>query len=262
MSNRDSKQEEQSEDAGAPGWMVTFADLMTLLLTFFVLLLSMSTLDNQRVKLALGSLRGSTGVLDGGGQPREGRKEVVQIPRVSQGDTKQLMTRIEKVTEEKLDKASNDMIQIGHKDEKVTMSIPDSLLFAPNQTDISPTAFPFLDDLAAVVKASKSTVEFIGHSDDTRPGGNYYSNWEVAAARSLAVLLYIEKEGDIAGHRLKASSRGEFRPRVANDRDTGRAQNRRVELIFTLTSASDRYFYGEERVAPPEFQPDAGEGGQ
>ena len=67
---------EKKQDEGAPGWMVTFADLMTLLLTFFVLLLSMSTLDNQKVKLALGSLRGALGVLEGGGQPREGRKEI------------------------------------------------------------------------------------------------------------------------------------------------------------------------------------------
>ena len=256
------QEEEKSEDPGAPGWMVTFADLMTLLLTFFVLLLSMSTLDNQRVKLALGSLRGSTGVLDGGGQPREGRKEVVQIPKVSQGDTKSLMTRIEQVTQEKLDKASNDMIQIGHKDEKVTMSIPDSLLFAPGETDISPVAFPFLQDLAAVVGEGKSTVEVLGHSDNTGPSGYYSSNWEVGAARALAVLLYIQTEGGVEGHRLKASTHGEFQPKFENTTELGRAKNRRVELVFTVTSASDRFFYGEERKAPPVFPTDDEYGGK
>ena len=256
------QEEEKSEDPGAPGWMVTFADLMTLLLTFFVLLLSMSTLDNQRVKLALGSLRGSTGVLDGGGQPREGRKEVVQIPKVSQGDTKSLMTRIEQVTQEKLDKASNDMIQIGHKDEKVTMSIPDSLLFAPGETDISPVAFPLLQDLAAVVGEGKSTVEVLGHSDNTGPSGYYSSNWEVGAARALAVLLYIQTEGGVEGHRLKASTHGEFQPKFENTTELGRAKNRRVELVFTVTSASDRFFYGEERKAPPVFPTDDEYGGK
>jgi chemotaxis protein MotB len=241
--------------------MVTFADLMTLLLTFFVLLLSMSTLDNQRVKLALGSLRGSTGVLDGGGQPREGRKEVVQIPEVSQGDTKHLMTRIERVTEQKLDKASNDMIQIGHKDEKVIMSIPDSLLFAPGHTDINPVAFPFLPDLSADVGQSESTVEVVGHSDNTAPGGYYNSNWEVGAARALAVLLYIKNEGGVEGHRLKASTHGQFHPKVENETELGRAKNRRVELVFTVTSASDRYFFGEERKAPPVFPTNDPEGG-
>jgi chemotaxis protein MotB len=259
MSQRD--EEEKAEDPGAPAWMVTFADLMTLLLTFFVLLLSMSTLDNQRVKLALGSLRGSTGVLDGGGQPREGRKEVVQIPEVSQGDTKHLMTRIERVTEQTLDKASNDMIQIGHKDERVIMSIPDSLLFAPGQTDINPVAFPFLEDLAAVIGETRATVEVVGHSDNTAPGGYYDSNWEVGAARALAVLLYIQTEGGVAGHRLKASTHGEFHPKFENLTDLGRAKNRRVELVFTVTSASDRYFYGEGRKAPPVFPTGEEDGG-
>ena len=258
---REQDEPAKSEEPGAPGWMVTFADLMTLLLTFFVLLLSMSTLDNQRVKLALGSLRGSTGVLDGGGQPREGRKEVVQIPEVSQGDTKHLMTRIERVTEQKLDKASNDMIQIGHKDEKVIMSIPDSLLFAPGHTDINPVAFPFLQDLSAVVGQSESTVEVVGHSDNTAPGGYYNSNWEVGAARALAVLLYIKNEGGVEGHRLKASTHGQFHPKVENETELGRAKNRRVELVFTVTSASDRYFFGEERKAPPVFPTNDPEGG-
>ncbi len=116
--------EDHKCEEGAPGWMVTFADLMTLLLTFFVLLLSMSTLDNQRIKLALGSLRGALGVLEGGGQPREGRVEMAQTPRISQGAGK-LMTNMERVVEQNLDKASNDMIQIGHKDERAASPLPE-----------------------------------------------------------------------------------------------------------------------------------------
>ena len=85
---------EKKQEEGAPSWMVTFADLMTLLLTFFVLLLSMSTLDNQRIKVALGSLRGSVGVLSGGGQPRDGRKEIARTKRVFQGPA-ELMTTME-----------------------------------------------------------------------------------------------------------------------------------------------------------------------
>ena len=225
------------------------------------LTLSLPCATQQRVKLALGSLRGSTGVLDGGGQPREGRREIAQMPKLAQGEMK-LMTTLEQVKEQTLDKASNDMIQIGHKDEKVTMSIPDSLLFAQGETNISPGAYPFLDDLAAVVAQSKATVEFIGHSDNTTPGGYYQSNWEVAAARSLAVLTYVENAGSVPGYRLKASSKGEYQPRSANSSDSGRASNRRVELVFTTTSASDRYFYGEERVAPPVFPAGDGDGGE
>ncbi len=237
-------------EEGAPGWMVTFADLMTLLLTFFVLLLSMSTLDNQRVKLALGSLRGALGVLEGGGQPREGRVEMARTPRVAQGAS-QLMTNMEKVVKQNLEKASNDMIQIGHKDERVTVAIDDSLLFAPGSTEILPSAYPFLDDLSATLADGKATAEFLGHADDSKPSGYYETNWEVAAARSLAVLQYVQRAGPVPGYRLKASSHGEFQPRYNNDSAVGRARNRRVEIIMTVTTASDRFFYGEERVIRP-----------
>jgi len=238
---------EKKPDEGAPAWMVTFADLMTLLLTFFVLLLSMSTLDNQKVKLALGSLRGALGVLEGGGQPREGRKEISKMTRLAQGEMK-LMTTMERVVEQHLDKASNDMIQIGHKDEKIFMAIDDSMMFAPGSTEILPSAYPFLDDLAAGLADSNATAEFIGHADDSSPSGYYDSNWEVAAARALATLMYVEDAGPVPGARLKASTHGEHMPRYENASPAGRARNRRVEIIFTVTSATDRYFYGEERV--------------
>jgi chemotaxis protein MotB len=252
---------EKKPDEGAPGWMVTFADLMTLLLTFFVLLLSMSTLDNQKVKLALGSLRGALGVLQGGGQPREGRKEISSMPRIAQGEMK-IMTTLERVVEKQSDRVSNDMIQIGHKDEKVFVAIDDSMLFAPGSTEILPSAYPFLDDLSAAMTDSTAVAEFIGHADDTAPSGYYESNWEVAAARALAVLIYVQRAGPIEGHRLKASSHGEFLPRYENDSAAGRARNRRVEIIFTVTSASDRYFYGEERMVRDVLPAPEGAGAQ
>lgn len=233
-------------EEGAPGWMVTFADLMTLLLTFFVLLLSMSTLDSQRVKLALGSLRGALGVLEGGGQPRDGRREIASMTRIAQGEL-ELMTTLERIVKKENDKVSNDFIQIGHKDERVFVAIPDSLLFAPGSTEVLPTAYAFLDDLAATLVKSKAVAEFIGHADDSPPSGFYESNWEVSAARSLAVLQYVLVAGPVEGGRLKASAHAQFLPRAPNDTPQSRARNRRVEVVMTVTTASDRYFYGEAR---------------
>ena len=233
-------------DEGAPAWMVTFADLMTLLLTFFVLLLSMSTLDSQRVKLALGSLRGALGVLEGGGQPREGRREISKMPKIAQGEL-ELMTTLERLVRRENDKVSNDFIQIGHKDEKVFVALPDSLLFAPGSTEVLPTAYPFLDDLAGTLAEGTAVAEFIGHADDSAPSGYYSSNWEVSAARSLAVLQYVQESGPIDGYRLKASAHAQYVPRHDNDTAAGRAANRRVEIVMTVTSASDRYFYGQAR---------------
>ncbi len=233
-------------EEGAPGWMVTFADLMTLLLTFFVLLLSMSTLDNQRVKLALGSLRGALGVLEGGGQPREGRKEIASMKSIAQGEM-EIMSTLERIVKKENDKVSNDFIQIGHKDERIFIAIDDSMLFAPGSTEVLPTAYPFLDGLSATLTGGQAVAEFIGHADDSNPSGFYDTNWEVAAARSLSVLQYVQDAGPVAGHQLKASTHGEYLPRTKNDSPKGRASNRRVEIVLTVTTASDRYFYGEAR---------------
>jgi chemotaxis protein MotB len=226
---------------------------MTLLLTFFVLLLSMSTLDSERIKVALGSLRGSVGVLSAGGEPNEGRKEIAQTKRVFQGKA-ELMTSMEQWVQKEVNdnNVSRDFIQIGHKDEAVFISLDDSLLFAPGSTDLMPTAFAFLDDLGVILAQSQATVEFIGHSDESAPIGYYADNWEVAAGRALAVLEYTARAGNLPGHRLKFSSHGEFLPRASNWTTDGRARNRRVELMLTLTSASDRWFYGEDRLIRPE----------
>jgi len=241
---------------GAPAWMVTFADLMTLLLTFFVLLLSMSTLDNQRIKLALGSLRGALGVLEGGGQPREGRKEIAKTPKVAQGEMK-IMTTIETFKEKQKTKVSNDFIQIGHKDNKVFISIDDRLLFPQDGVEILPTAYPFLDDLSAVLSESKANIEFNGHTDNSSPTG-YGTNWEVGAARALAMLIYVEEHGGIEGKRLKASTHGEHMPTNKNDTQVGRAGNRRVEILLTTTTATDKYFYGENtEIKEVQPSPDA-----
>ncbi|HCP45372.1 MAG TPA: flagellar motor protein MotB [Deltaproteobacteria bacterium] len=252
---------EKQESEGAPAWMVTFADLMTLLLTFFVLLLSMSTLDNQRIKLALGSLRGALGVLEGGGQPREGRKEISKMPRVAQGEMK-LMTTLETFVEKEMNKVSNDFIQIGHKDTGVFIALDDSLMFPPGEVDILPTAFPFLSSLSQVLAASKANIEFVGHADSAEPGGGYSSNWEVAAARALAVLMYVQENGPIDGARLKASTKGEFSPRADNASTAGQAINRRVEIVLTVSTASDKYFYGDSTKIRELETPGGAEGTQ
>ena len=74
----------------------------------------------------------------------------------------------------------------------------------------------------------------------------------MAAGRALAVLEHTARAGDLPGHRLKFSSHGEFMPRSSNWTDDGRARNRRVELMLTVTSTSDRWFYGEDRLIRPE----------
>ena len=241
-------------DEGAPEWMVTFADLMSLLLTFFVLLLAMSTMDTKRVKMALGSLRGALGVLDGGGEPIKGRTEVVDLPQVTRGELA-MMSTLERVIDRHDDTTvSNDFIQIGHTDERIVITLDDSLLFAPGSTRLLPQAYPFLEDFSGVLATSGANVDFVGHADAS-PASEGTTNWRVAAERAASVLEYVQQASGLPGYRLKLSSKGHYAPRASNESPQGRARNRRVELVLTFNNASDHRFYGEDRVVPVEAGP-------
>ena len=215
--------------------MVTFADLMTLLLTFFIMLVAMSTMQEERIKVALGSLRGALGVLEGGGKTVKGRTELVALREVH-SDVKATPTNINRAVDEQLAKYSSDQhIQIAHAKDSVRIVLDEGLLFDEGGTEILPGAYPFLADLAMVVGQSKSLVEFHGHTDD-RGSSDPRLNWEVGAERAISVLEYVRQRGDIEAARLRAVSYGETRPLAPNNSVGNRRRNRRVEIVLTTSS--------------------------
>ncbi len=220
---------------GAPGWMVTFADLMTLLLTFFIMLVAMSTMQEDRIKVALGSLRGALGVLEGGGKTVKGRDELVAL-RELHADVKATPTNINRAVDEQLAKYSSDQhIQIGHAKDSVRIVLDEGLLFGEGSDEILPGAYPFLSDLAMVIGDSKCLVEFHGHTDD-RGSSDPRLNWEVGASRAISVLEYVRLREGIDPMRLRAVSYGETRPVAPNNSATSRRANRRVEIVMTTSS--------------------------
>lgn len=229
------KPEPPDEPAGAPGWMVTFADLMTLLLTFFIMLVAMSTMQEERIKVALGSLRGALGVLEGGGKTVKGRAELVAL-RDLHADVKATPTNINRAVDEELAKYSSDQhIQIGHAKDSVRIVLDEGLLFGEGSDQILPGAFPFLHDLSLVIADNKCLVEFHGHTDD-RGSSDPRLNWEVGADRAISVLEYVRQANDIESGRMRAISYGETRPLVPNNSAANRRRNRRVEIVMTTSS--------------------------
>jgi chemotaxis protein MotB len=228
-----------------PGWLAAFGDLMSLLLTFFVLLLSMSSMDAKKIQEAVGSLAGALSVLEGGTK-MEISREKIELPssqqikiskeRMQQKDIiEQFQKTLTEVNEMLKTTGSPDII-LEEAEKGFLLRLPATLLFAPADARIvNDDAILFLKRIALIVqKLPKNiTIDAIGYTDNTPPPVNspYKDNWELSAARGVSVVKELIKDG-VDPKRLKASGRASNNPVASNSTQEGRAKNRRVELYF------------------------------
>lgn len=238
MLNRSNTEEDQP---GAPLWLVTFSDLMTLLLTFFILLLSFSTLDNRKLKIAIGSLRGALGVMEDNAASISVEPSAIDIPipEVNYPQfSRRVLTReeienIEKIVDEA--KISSD-IEVGVTEHGVVLTLLDNVVFEPGTATLSPQAYPILRDCAQIIGSVESLVRIEGHTDDTPVLGEFLSrfpsNWELSIARAASVLRYFLNEEWMDPSQFSISGYGKYRPREPNDTPEGRLKNRRVEIVI------------------------------
>ena len=238
-------EEGAAEEAGAPAWMATFGDLMSLLLTFFILILSFANMDVIKFSAAVGSLRDAFGTqqLDPGNhealstavvevQGRESSRQVRVIERrrrtrQAEADLRRrLQLLIARHDLEKLADAERT-------DRGVTVRLRADLLFGPGSADLRPEALTVLDELAVLVRASEQEVAIQGHTDDVPIRSEAFpSNWHLSTGRAIAALQYLVEVSRVAPERLSAAGYAHWRPLVPHDAPEAATQNRRVELLF------------------------------
>ncbi|PIS27164.1 MAG: hypothetical protein COT43_12020 [Candidatus Marinimicrobia bacterium CG08_land_8_20_14_0_20_45_22] len=202
-------------------WLTTYADMMTLLMTFFVLLFSMSKLDPVKLE-QFGS---SVGNVLGGPSPKAKTYTLTEI-------FKEVVNVIE---EEKL----KDVIQVETSARGVCIKIPSEISFQSGSADLNPSIFPILDKLDIMIRKSIFPIAIEGHTDsDPIQSQMYPSNWELSAARSAQVVRYFSGRG-IPPNRFQAVGYSDTRPRSAgktveeaNSTIEKKSQNRRVEIFF------------------------------
>ncbi len=223
-------------EGGAPKWMTTFSDLMSLLLCFFVLLLSFSEMDVARFKEVAGSLRDAFGVQ---------RKEVVfQLPKgISVVSTEfppqftvdELLERVKAAVKLELIKGE---IQIESLKDRVVLRFKDELLFPKGSATLTPRAKAVLLKLGEVLSLFDGEIVVAGHTDDL-PIRNkrFKSNWELSAARAVAVVEFLLKHNFVLPRQIVAVGYGPSRPLYPNDTPAHRAANRRVEIILLQKKA-------------------------
>ncbi|MBW1993143.1 MAG: OmpA family protein [Deltaproteobacteria bacterium] len=227
-----------SEKSHKADWIVTFADLMTLLLVFFVLLYSISTLNLEKFKNAIKSIQVSLGETN----PRIGLLDLVNVP-----EAKDMNFVIENLTglrsrEQEMIKTINEFIDGKNQSEniivyskagKIIIQVRGKVLFGSGSAKFNEAAIPILDEIIDIIQTyPEYNVNIKGHTDDIPISNKQYpSNWELSAIRATTVLKHLIS-GGVDPLRLTATGYAELFPIVPNDTPENRARNRRVEFVL------------------------------
>jgi len=227
-------------DECLPAWLAAFGDLMSLLLCFFVLLLSMSSMDAKKISEAIGSLSGAMSVLEGGTKTEISQQRIQEsTPIESQDETSEAVNRIQQAAadaNEMMEQSQGPAITVEEAQEGFVIELPSALLFKAGSATIeNQDALLFLKRIALIIEELPNDMEVSvqGHTDNSGPGRGspFKDNWELSTARAISVLHELLLDG-VDANRVSASGYAEFKPVATNATQSGREKNRRVELHF------------------------------
>jgi len=252
----DRKKSESEEHPGRfPPWLITYSDLITLLLTFFILMMSMANLDPVRFTKASSSLKDAFGIKT---RPSIIDRAVPIIP--SPLDTQiqpsliemtdsiypQINSRLEEL------KLTQDAETILTDSDTITLRLKDTFLFNPGEDELDPRSYPLLEDLADIIRPYPILLRIEGHTDDIETTTDKFpDSWELSVARAVAITRFFKHHKLLDLDRLSAIGYGSKRPIVENSSDANRAQNRRVDFILQATLSSGTSPAVDHRSALP-----------
>lgn len=230
---------EADEMPGAPFWMTTYGDMVTLLLTFFILMFAMSSINEQKFLKAAASLAGALGVLEKNISVIGEKSPAIGVTGVSR-EQLDMLESLEMIAEifqvEALqDVASVEIVGPG----EAVVRMGDELLFEPGKAKLKPQALRVLEGIANSIRGRTEKVYVEGHTDNEPISTiQFPSNWDLSTARAVIVVRLFAERG-IPPEQLAALGRGEYTPLESNDTLEGRRKNRRVELYITWSKEAN-----------------------
>jgi chemotaxis protein MotB len=256
------KKHDHEDHVNHEAWAIPYGDLVTLLLAFFVVMYAVSSVNEGKYRVlsdslvaafrgqphtmepvsigskvakvrpddSLAAVRPKVALKFEGGGPAAGRVE---------GDTGvggQLREVADDLAQAMQDLIDRDLIRIQRTEAWIEVEIKTDILFASGSAEIGAEAIAILERVAAILQERPYPVRVEGHTDNrpVRAGSHFHSNWELSTSRAVAVLRVLH-EGGIDPTRLAVAGYGEFRPISGNETDEGRRQNRRVDLVLSIT---------------------------
>jgi len=269
------KRKPEEPKKGAPAWQCTFADLMNLLLCFFVLLFSMSTVDAQKFQMIAASFSETFSIFDAGAtaigdgvlisngvsQLNELDQYINSTGKTAESDvdaneiddyekfTKMLEEEklaaseelAEKIQEAAEDQSLDKDIDITFTSQYVQLTLKGSILFDSGKADLREDAIPIIEKVAMILdRYAESTIEIEGHTDNVPINtSKFASNDVLSSYRALAMFDYLVQNTSLDPAMLKHSGRGEYVPVADNSTPEGRAKNRRIEIKIYNTLSGE-----------------------
>lgn len=241
----------KKQNSGAPKWMVTYSDMVTLILVFFILLFSMSQIDLVKFEAISESFRNrmildffpSAVPMD---NPSENSSHQESGKNSNEFDTPTdfphqndidkddslgaLMDDVEKFLDEE---QLNSVITANRTERGVVLVLQESILFDPGQAVILESGEPFLTKIGKLLTEIPNHVKVEGHTDSTPMASyRYPSNWELSGARASSVIRFLVNEYQFDMSRFSLTGFGETRPVAPNDSRENMTKNRRVEIVI------------------------------
>ncbi len=262
------KRKPEESSPGSPAWMATFSDLMNLLLCFFVLLFSMSTVDAQKFELMAASFSQTFSIFSGGGEavgdgvmisngvsqlnalddyvystgrPVEGEEVIPEAFDEVESEKLKASEELADKVEEALESENiSGNVEMEFNSQYVQLTMSGALLFDSGSAVLKEDSIPVMEKVAKILgRYADSIIEVEGHTDNVPMSGFKYSNNnELSSARAIAVFDYLVANTNLDPAMIKHSGRGEYIPVADNSTPEGRALNRRVEIkIYNTLSA-------------------------
>lgn len=249
------RRKKNDEEASAPPWMITYSDMVTLVLAFFVLLYSFSAIDVERFQEVMSALQitfmGRTGILESSqavGAETGERIDIANLPgeaaiQASLGEREESWLQMMQQMQETYEKVQaflreaelEDEVELRWEERGIVMELPERILFDSGEAVLKEEFLPTLELLADLLRLLPNQVIIEGHTDNVPIHTFLYpTNWELSVARAVAVCRYFVEEQGLHPKRFLPAGYGEYHPIDSNETEEGRARNRRVTVVISL----------------------------
>jgi chemotaxis protein MotB len=255
----------------AERWLLTYADLMNLLLIFFIILYAISQVDQQKaqqlsqsMRAAFGQASGETIIgkgMSGNSIAKMDNKDEAPPSSVVEGTLeKEQMNEVKKKVEDIAKKTGLiDQVGVTLEERGVRISISSTLLFKKSSDEIEPAALPTVRGIGDVLRnIPDKPIRIEGHTDSDQINTERFpSNWELSSARANKVLRFFVENSKISPKIISSVGFGEYRPLVPNTTEANKSKNRRVDIVIikSMYDATEPGEIGANKTEPPQHSP-------
>lgn len=229
------------EKKGSPAWMTTYSDMVTLLLTFFVLLYSFSSIDADKWQRLVVAFTGDTSIFEQKSelhinQQQAGLDEITQLQQQLK-DFQELYEKLKAYVESS---ELDTKILLNKTDNEIQIRFTDNVLFDSGKANLKDEALEILSKITVAIRTYEQSIQMIrieGHTDNVPINtAEFPSNWELSTARAVTVLKFLIQNQNLSPEMLSAVGYGEYHNIAGNDTAEGRAKNRRVDFVIARSA--------------------------